>query len=112
MRAGMKPAVPIEPSAEKQTSVKFQANTTDMTDHKMYGIATDKENIDSAASDAGESDIDDVPEALLVDDDDDIVAKNRMSRIRNIDLGKFFRSSQYQLLSLIFGPMACFFFVA
>ena len=65
-------------------------------------------SIDSAASDDGcDSDIDDVPEALI---SAEITAKKRR-RLRNIDLAEFFESSRYRTSSL-FLPMICFFTIA
>ena len=69
-------------------------------------------SIDSNLSDDGESDIDDVPEALVFDD---ITVANQtmmQSITQKIDLAAFFQGSRYRIISLLFGPMACFFFVA
>jgi len=84
----------------------------------------ENESFDSAASDAGDSDIEDVPEAETISEAQITAAKqatqNRLTSIflkaqeksKNIDLADFFQGSTYRIISLIFGPMACFFFVA
>ena len=66
-------------------------------------------SVDSTIGDDGESDIDDVPEALLFA----VTSQSRLQAIaQKIDLAAFFQGSRYRIISLIFGPMACFFFVA
>jgi len=73
---------------------------------------TDHGSIDSVASDDGESDIDDVPEAIF-SDEIIVASQSRMRAIaQKIDLSVFFQGSRYRIISLLFGPMACFFFIA
>ncbi|KAL7553150.1 hypothetical protein ACHAWF_016399 [Thalassiosira exigua] len=66
-------------------------------------------SIDSAASDDGESDIEDVPEAQL----NEIEINSRQTlRDRGDAAAAFFQGHQYRIISFLFGPIACFFFVA
>ncbi|KAL7540630.1 hypothetical protein ACHAXR_010673 [Thalassiosira sp. AJA248-18] len=105
----MMPTLPVK------NRVTFSpANSTAET---SLDIKEDAE-IDSTASEDGESDIDDVPDALP--SDKNTASTTSMmpfrSRIeataRKINLVAFFQGSRYRIISLIFGPMACFFFVA
>lgn len=70
------------------------------------------ESIDRTISEDDDSDIDDVPEALSPD----VVTVAKEGRLQTIahstDLAAFFESMQYRTISLIFGPMACFFFIS
>jgi hypothetical protein len=61
-------------------------------------------------SDDEESDIDDVPEAILYK----TRAQQRglKTTIKKIDLVAFFQSPRYRIMSFLYGPMACFVFVA
>jgi len=66
-------------------------------------------SFDSTASEDGDSVFDDVPKAFIPD----IAQQSRLRTIeQKVDLAAFFEGSQYRTISLIFGPMACFFFVA
>jgi len=70
------------------------------------------ENTDSCSfgSDDGESDFD-VPEALL--SNETTADHHGLEAItKNIDLVVFFQCSSYRTMSLLFGPMICFFLVA
>ena len=87
-------------------------STQELDKRVSFANVIQPSSIDSAASDDGcdsdDSDIDDVPQALLLDE----VATSSRRRIQNIDLLAFFGGSRYRVLSLLFGPMACFFFIA
>ena len=65
----------------------------------------------SIDGDDGDSDIDDVPEALLsnVNTAHQSGLGNTAQRIDLLVL--FFQSPRYRIISFLFGPMACFFFV-
>ena len=70
-----------------------------------------EECIDSTTSvDGDDTDIDDVPEAMLkitVAREDKIQAF-----VQSINLASFFQSSRYRIMSAFIGPLPCFFSVA
>ena len=70
-----------------------------------------EESIDSTASDLGDdSDIDDVPEAMLKIT---VARQGRMQAcVQSINLTSFFQSVRYRIMSALFGPMTCFFSIA
>jgi hypothetical protein len=70
-----------------------------------------EESIDSTASDLGDdSDIDDVPEAMLKIT---VARQGRMQAcVQSINLASFFQSVRYRIMSALFGPMTCFFSIA
>ena len=70
-----------------------------------------EESIDSITSDHGDdSDIDDVPEAMLKIT---VARQGRMQAcVQNINLASFFQSFRYRIMSALFGPMTCFFSIA
>jgi hypothetical protein len=70
-----------------------------------------EESIDSTASDLGDdSDIDDVPEAML---NITVARQGRMQAcVQSINLASFFQSVRYRIMSALFGPMTCFFSIA
>jgi hypothetical protein len=72
--------------------------------------AKDESN-DSTASDHGDdSDIDDVPEAMLRIT---VARQGRMQAcVQSINLASFFQSLRYRIISALFGPMTCFFSIA
>jgi hypothetical protein len=88
------------------TSVKSRVSfsTGQMFDAK-------EESVDSTASNHGDdSDIDDVPEAMLTIT---LARQGRMQAcVQSIKLASFFQSFRYRILSALFGPMTCFFSVA
>jgi hypothetical protein len=63
-------------------------------------------SIDSAASVDGDSDIDDVPDALSVDVSAVTPSKHMLARPR-IDLDSFFQGAKYRAASFLYGPMIC-----
>lgn len=70
-------------------------------------------SFNSAASDDGESDIDDVPDAPMLANEVESLGKGKLKTLSDrIDLAAFFQSDKYRTLSLLFGPILCFFFVA
>jgi hypothetical protein len=70
-----------------------------------------EESVNSTASDHGyDSDIDDVPEAML---GITVARKGRMQVfLQNINLASFFQCSRYRIMSALYGPMTCFFSIA
>ena len=95
--------------AESSKNVRFLTNNECLVDSR--GDITGAHVNDHVASDDGESDIDDVPDALSM-----VVSLANESRfetlMRKWNLALFFHSYQYRVLSLIFGPMVCFFFIS
>ena len=77
---------------------------------KTLSSPTDRmSSIDSAASDDGDSDIDDVPDALQ-DDISVTPIKHIFSKPR-IDLTSFLQSGKYPAASFLYGPMICLFLI-
>ena len=66
-------------------------------------------SIDSAASDDGDSDIDDVPDALPVDVS--VTPSNHIFSVPRIDFTQFLQSAKYRAASLLCGPMICVFVI-
>ncbi len=93
-------------------NVSFSAIQNDLNDSVRVRMTNPLAmSVDSAASVDGESDIDDVPDAF--GDDATFSGKNRWEKFSlKFNLAEFFKSPQYRLTSLIFGPMVCFFIVA
>jgi len=90
---------PVEPAKNRVT---FALGTT----HNISGPETSLDikngaSFDSTASEDGDSDFDDMT----------AFTPNAGTK-QKFDLAAFFEGSQYRIISLIFGPMACFFFVA
>ena len=73
-----------------------------------------KENgsINRTVSDDDDSDIDDVPEATTHDGGASTRQGGLLAIAKNPDIAAFFESMQYRTVSLICGPMACFFFIS
>ena len=93
----------------QQQEMGDATSTPELDKRVSFANVIQPSSIDSAESDDGcDSDIDDVPQALLLDE----VATASRRRLRNIDLMAFFGGSRYRVISLLFGPMACFFFIA
>ena len=72
-----------------------------------------QKNMDSFEfdSDDGESDFDGAPEALL-SSETPTHQRGLEAFTQNFDLSVFFQGVKYRTMSLIFGPMACFFLIA
>ena len=66
-------------------------------------------SVDSAASVDGDSDIDDVPDALQVDICS-TPSKQKFARPR-FDLTSFLQSAKYRAASFLYGPMICLFMI-
>ena len=97
--------------------VTFSPSTNERTPSLDITELEEMEEIDSTASEDGESDIDDVPDALPSDEvSGGLNRLSMMSRMNvlvgHFDLVTFFQGTRYRVISLLFGPMACFFFVA
>jgi len=117
MRAGLM-GIPIDvtvnkkkvPSPKNQESEPTLKTSTNQDSPKTVSFANVKApSIESVVSDDGyESVIDDVPEAMLLDS----MASTKRSRLRNFDLATFLGGKRYRTMSLLFGPMLCFFFIA
>ena len=56
----------------------------------------------------GESDIDDVPDIAS----EPIIVVRKKKKIENVDIAETLQGDRYHVLSLLFGPMACCFWVA
>ena len=70
----------------------------------------EKVTIDHTASCDGDTDIDDVLEAMLKIT---VARQGRMQAfVQSIDLSSFFQGTQYRIMSALFGPMTCFFCIA
>ena len=115
MRAGLM-SIPIDvtvnkkkvPSPQKQESEPTLKTSTNEDNPKTVSFANvNAPSIESVVSD-DESDIDDVPEAMLFDE----MTSTKRTRLRNFDLTAFFGGHRYRTMSLLFGPMLCFFFIA
>ena len=77
---------------------------------KALSIPTDRlSSIDSAASDDGDSDIDDVPDALP--GDISVTPSKHMFTRPRIDLASFLESAKYRAASFLYGPMICLFMI-
>lgn len=61
-----------------------------------------------ALDDDGESDIDNVPEAMGSDEK----TTARRAKVKGIDLNQFFQSQNYKTLSFLLGPMVCSWIIA
>ena len=102
----------LETTEPAKSRVTFSLGKNPHTPATYQRPMKEHESFDSVASDDGDSDIDDVPEAL-VPDEMTVGSQSRMRAItQKIDLAAFFQGSQYHTASLLFGPMACFFCVA
>ena len=73
-----------------------------------------KENgsINRTVSNDDDSDIDDVPEATTHAGGASTRQGGLLAIAKNPDIAAFFESMQYRTVSLICGPMACFFFIS
>jgi len=70
----------------------------------------EKVRIGHTASCDGDTDIDDVLEAMLKIT---VARQGRMQTfVQSIDLSSFFQGTQYRIMSALFGPMTCFFCIA
>lgn len=70
----------------------------------------EKVRIGHTASCDGDTDIDDVLEAMLKIT---VARQGRMQAcVQNINLASFFQSFRYRIMSALFGPMTCFFSIA
>ncbi len=77
---------------------------------KTLSSPTDRmSSIDSAASDDGDSDIDDVPDALQ--DDISVTPTKHIFSKPRIDLTSFLQSGKYPAASFLYGPMICLFLI-
>ena len=102
--------------------------TVDDSLNKMNAVAVEVENIPNglekkdefAAEDGvltdtsvesvnGDSDIDDVPDILP---SEEIIVVRTKKKLENADLAEVLQGHRYHILSLLFGPMACCFWVA
>jgi len=100
---------PANESAKNKVTFLLAKSSNNISPAETTLDLIESVSVDSTASDDGESDIDDVPEALLFA----VTSQSRLQAIaQKIDLAAFFQGSRYRIISLIFGPMACFFFVA
>lgn len=80
------------------------------TASKAFSNPTDRlSSIDSAASDDGDSDIDDVPDAL--EEDISVTTSKHIFPKRRIDLTSFLQSDKYPAASFLYGPMICLFVI-
>lgn len=77
---------------------------------KALSSPTDRlSSIDSAASDDGDSDIDDVPDALQ--EDISVTPSKHIFSKPRIDLTSFLQSGKYPAASFLYGPMICLFVI-
>lgn len=77
---------------------------------KALSSPTDRlSSIDSAASDDGDSDIDDVPDALQ--EDISVTPSKHIFSKPRIDLAAFLQSEKYPAASFLYGPMICLFVI-
>ncbi len=80
------------------------------TASKALSSPTDRlSSIDSAASDDGDSDIDDVPDAL--EEDIPVTPSKHVFSKPRIDLTSFLQSAKYPAASFLYGPMICLFVI-
>lgn len=90
------------PSAKGKVSFLLESNAGEPSLD-----AVEQDSIDSNESvDGEESDIDD--EAFVLSDETDEAAV----KAHKVDLLTLFQGSRYRVISLLFGPMLCFFFIA
>jgi hypothetical protein len=65
-----------------------------------------------ALDDDGESDIDNVPEAMVSDEKTNARRAKVKGFAQGVDLKKFFQSQNYKTLSFLLGPMVCTWIIA
>jgi hypothetical protein len=65
-----------------------------------------------ALDDDGESDIDNVPEAMVLDEKTTVRRAKVKGFAQGVDLKKFFQSQNYKTLSFLLGPMVCTWIIA
>jgi hypothetical protein len=98
-------ALSTDKAVKPSTRVSFALFHSSSASNALSSPTDRLSSIDSAASVDGDSDIDDVPDALPVDvsftPSKHMIAKSRF------DLNSFLRSAKYRAASFLYGPMIC-----
>lgn len=104
--------LPVEMSSEQLIAFSKLTESSEESSESKAIFSPEPPPEFFALDDDGESDIDDVPKVILPHETP-FTRKGRMQALaKGIDLISFFQTSQYRIMSILFGPMLCFWIIA